>query len=147
MGPEATEWRIRTFLIVSSFYNVGESLFRNMFEKLLKMYKKDKERARRILELQKLDTRVVKEEMDRDGIYLSDHEPEILAYLMLFNYFSVDKIDFELEDHQMNSLEVTQAQEILHAVEYNNFEEFYSTCKGSHYVMSCALIPFIHTMR
>jgi hypothetical protein len=39
------------------------------------MYKKDKERGRRILELQKLDTKVVKEEMAKDGIYLSEHEP------------------------------------------------------------------------
>lgn len=59
----------------------------------MKMYKKDKERARRILELQKLDTRVVKEEMAKDGIYLSDHEPEMLAYLMLQNYFLTEKID------------------------------------------------------
>ncbi len=46
-----------------------------MFEKLLAMYKKDQQRARRILELQKLDTKIVKEEMAKDGIYLSDHEP------------------------------------------------------------------------
>lgn len=60
------------------------------------MYKKDKERARRILELQKLDTKVVKEEMAKDGIYLSDHEPEFLSYLILLNYFLTEKIDFEL---------------------------------------------------
>ncbi len=65
-----------------------------MFEKLLAMYKKDQQRARRILELQKLDTKIVKEEMAKDGIYLSDHEPEMLAYLILFNYFLTDKIDF-----------------------------------------------------
>jgi len=82
--------------MISSFYPVSEGVFKSMFEKLLKMYKKDKDRARRILELQKLDTRVVKEEMAKDGIYLSDHEPEMLAYLMLFNYFCIDKIDFEL---------------------------------------------------
>ena len=49
-----------------------------------------------ILELQKLDTKVVKEEMAKDGIYLSDHEPEFLSYLILLNYFLTEKIDFEL---------------------------------------------------
>lgn len=48
--------------------------------------------------------------MAKDGIHLSDHEPEMLAYLMLFNYFLVDKIDFELEEHQLSTLEVSQAQ-------------------------------------
>lgn len=85
--------------------------------------------------------------MAKDNIYLSDHEPEMLAYLILQNYLLVDKIDFELEEHHLNTLEVTQAQEILHAVEYNNFEEFYTIFKGSHYILSCALIPFIHTIR
>jgi len=47
----------------------------------------------------------------------------------------------------MKTQEVSQAQEILHAVEYNNFEEFYANFRGSQYILSCALIPFIHTMR
>ncbi len=85
MGPEVTEWRIRSFLMISSFKIVQEKVFRQMFQNLLKMYKKDKEKARRILELQKLETKTVKEEMAKDGIYLSDHEPEMLGYLMLFN--------------------------------------------------------------
>ena len=85
--------------------------------------------------------------MAKDGIYLSDHEPEMLTYLMLFNYFCTDKLDLEFEEHQLNTLEVTQAQELLHSVEYNNFEEFYSICKSAQYVMSCALVPFIHAMR
>jgi hypothetical protein len=117
MGPEATEWRIRTFLMISSFKLVQEKVFRQMFEILLKMYKKDQEKARRILELQKLETKAVKEEMAKDGIYLSDHEPEMLGYLMLFNYFCTDKIDFQLEEHHLNTQEITQAQELLHAVD------------------------------
>jgi hypothetical protein len=49
IGPEATEWRIRSLIMISSFNNVPEAIFREQFEKLLKMYAKDKERARRIL--------------------------------------------------------------------------------------------------
>lgn len=59
--------------MINSFRPVGENIFKSVFGKLIKMYKKDKDRAKRILELQKLDTRVVKEEMAKDGIYLSDH--------------------------------------------------------------------------
>lgn len=49
MGPEATEWRIRSLFMINSFHPVKEAVFKSMFEKLLKMYKKDKDRARRIL--------------------------------------------------------------------------------------------------
>lgn len=30
--------------------------------------------------------------MAESGIYLSDHEPEILSYLQVFNYLSDEKI-------------------------------------------------------
>lgn len=35
------------------------------------MYEKDKKRAERILELQKIETRQVKSELEKDGIYIS----------------------------------------------------------------------------
>lgn len=34
--------------------------------------------------------------MNDSGIYLSDHEPEILSYLQLYNYISDEKIPLEL---------------------------------------------------
>jgi len=30
--------------------------------------------------------------MSENGIYLSDHEPEMLSYLLLFNYMAEEKI-------------------------------------------------------
>jgi len=56
------------------------------------MYNKDKEAAMRILEIQRIDSKSVKGEMEGNGIYLSHHEPEILSYLQLYNYLSEDKI-------------------------------------------------------
>lgn len=32
--------------------------------------------------------------MKGNQIYLSDHEPEIISYCILHNYFSSDKIEF-----------------------------------------------------
>lgn len=62
------------------------------------MYNKDKEAAMRILELQRIDNKSVKKEMHESGIYLSDHEPEIIGYLQLFNYLSEEKISLELPE-------------------------------------------------
>jgi hypothetical protein len=48
--------------------------------------------------------------MAKDGIYLSDHEPEILSYLMLYNYLTVDKIEVELDENHLRTMELSQAQ-------------------------------------
>lgn len=60
MSPEATEWRIRALLIISSFCDVEESWFHEQFDSLIKMYNKDKEAAMRILEIQRIDNKSVK---------------------------------------------------------------------------------------
>ncbi len=39
------------------------------------MYNKDKEAAMRILEIQRIDNKSVKSDMEENGIYLSHHEP------------------------------------------------------------------------
>ena len=39
------------------------------------MYEKDKEKVKRILEIQKIDAKNVKSEMAENHLYLSDHEP------------------------------------------------------------------------
>lgn len=122
MGPEASEWRLRIFLIVNSFrQSVEESTFKQSFEKLFRQYLKDKEKAARILELQKLDSKFVKEEMQKDGIYLSDHEPEMLAYAMLYNYLAVDKIEVNLDESHLQTQELSQAEEVLESVSENSF--------------------------
>lgn len=64
MGPEATEWRIRALLIINSFYPVQEKWFHQQFESLIQMYNKDKEAAMRILEIQRIDNKSVKTEME-----------------------------------------------------------------------------------
>ncbi len=30
--------------------------------------------------------------MEKNGVYLSNHEPEMMAYLHLYNYLAVEKI-------------------------------------------------------
>ena len=62
------------------------------------MYEKDKEKTKRILEIQKIDVKKVKEEMKYNQLYLSDHEPEIVSYALLHNYFAFDKIEMEVSN-------------------------------------------------
>lgn len=42
----------------------------------------------RILEIQRIESKSVKSEMAENDIYLSDHEPEMLSYLQLYNYMA-----------------------------------------------------------
>ena len=88
MGPEATEWRIRCLLMVNTFHEVKENFFHELFNSLIKMYNKDKEATLRILDIQRIDNKSVKSEMESNGIYLSHHEPEMLSYLRFYNYLA-----------------------------------------------------------
>jgi hypothetical protein len=67
------------------------------------MYNKDKESAIRILDIQRIDNKSVKKEMAENGVYLSDHEPEILSYLQIYNYLSEEKINLELPEILQNT--------------------------------------------
>jgi hypothetical protein len=94
MGIEADEWRIRSLLMINRVHPVEEETIRNEFLRIFKMYEKDKEKAKRILEIQKVDIRKIKQEMEENQIYLSDHEPEIVSYAVLYSYLAKDKLEF-----------------------------------------------------
>lgn len=55
--------------------------------------------------------------MSENGIYLSDHEPEILAYLQIYNYLAAEKIPIELPEIVQGTPELTKVHEILLALE------------------------------
>ena len=147
MGPEASEWRIRALLMISTLQPLPESMLRTRFDELAAMYNRDKESAMRILEIQRMDKKVVKAEMAENGIYLSDHEPEMMAYLSLFNYLAEDKIPLEMPEMLEESAEVERAHEAIRAVEATNPEEFYSVFRSANYVLACALLPLVHVLR
>ena len=73
------------------------------------MYNKDKESAMRALEIQRIDNKSVKSEMEANGIYLSHHEPEMLSYLRFYNYLAEDKIPVEYPEIIGNTPEYTRA--------------------------------------
>ena len=93
MGIEASEWRIRSLLMISAFHPVPEEVLNEQFEKIFHMYQKDKEKAKRILTIQKIDIKRCQEEMKENQIYLSDYEPEITSYFLLHNMLNSDKVE------------------------------------------------------
>ena len=98
MGIEASEWRIRSLIMISHFHPLKEEILEDQLSRVLDLYEKDKEKASRILEIQKIDVKRIKEEMNINQLHLSDHEPEIVAYALLFNYFAMDKIEMKVAD-------------------------------------------------
>lgn len=66
MGIEASEWRIRAIIMIGSFHPVSEKILNEEFDRLFKMYEKDKEKAKRILSLQKIDFKNIQEEMKKN---------------------------------------------------------------------------------
>lgn len=68
---------------------VEEKILYEQFARILDLYDKDKEKARRILQIQKLEVRRIQEEMKENQIYLSDHEPEIVSYCILYNNYGI----------------------------------------------------------
>lgn len=63
MGIEASEWRIRAFILISTFHTVDQKILNEQLTRIVDLYEKDKEKARRILQIQKLDTRKIQQEM------------------------------------------------------------------------------------
>lgn len=59
MGIEASEWRIRSLLMIQTFHPIDDKIFHDQFTRIHDLYEKDKEKARRILQIQKLDTRKI----------------------------------------------------------------------------------------
>lgn len=47
--------------------------------------------------------------MKGNQIYLSDHEPEIMSYAILYNYFAKDKIELSISDECAETMEVQQS--------------------------------------
>ena len=46
--------------MISDFHPLKEEILKNEFERILDMYEKDKEKAKRILEIQKIDIKKIK---------------------------------------------------------------------------------------
>jgi hypothetical protein len=85
--------------------------------------------------------------MEANGVYLSHHEPEMLSYLMIYNYLAEEKIAVDFPEIIANTPEFTKAQEILEAIHKKDVKLFYELFKTCDFIFSCALIPIIHTLR
>lgn len=82
-----------------------------------------------------------------NGIYLSDHEPQMLSYLHLYNYLAVDKILVEYSELIIETMQFTHSGEFLEAVENCSLEGFYTGWKHADYVLACAMVPFVAVIR
>ena len=59
--------------MIHHFHPLKEEIFKEEFERIIDMYEKDKEKVKRILEIQKIDVKNVKVEMAENQLYLSHH--------------------------------------------------------------------------
>lgn len=59
--------------MISAYHTIKEEIFNEQFRRIFSMYEKDKEKAQRILEIQKIDVKKIKNEMESNQIYLSDY--------------------------------------------------------------------------
>lgn len=59
--------------MINKFHRVDEKILNEEFMRIFKMYEKDKEKAKRILQIQRIETKNVQEEMRKNQIYLSEH--------------------------------------------------------------------------
>ena len=57
----------------------------------------------RILDIQRIDNKSVKSEMESNEIYLSHHEPEMLSFLRFYNYLAEEKVVIEYPEIVMNT--------------------------------------------
>ena len=60
-------------IMINKFHRVNEKILNEEFMRIFKMYEKDKEKAKRILQIQRIETKNVQEEMRKNQIYLSEH--------------------------------------------------------------------------
>ena len=60
-------------IMINKFHRVDEKILNEEFMRIFKMYEKDKEKAKRILQIQRIETKNVQEEMRKNQIYLSEH--------------------------------------------------------------------------
>lgn len=59
MGIQASEWRLRALIMINSHHKLDQKIFTSQFNRLIDIYEKDKDKARRILEIQKLDAKKI----------------------------------------------------------------------------------------
>lgn len=47
--------------------------------------------------------------MKQNQIYLSDHEPEIVSYCIIYNHYGIEKMDLNISDECAETREVQRA--------------------------------------
>ena len=60
LGPEASEWRLRSFLMINKLSKIDDELLVSHFQRQMELYEKEKKKAERILQIQKLDIKKIK---------------------------------------------------------------------------------------
>lgn len=85
--------------------------------------------------------------MKQNQIYLSDHEPEIVSYCIIYNHYGIEKMDLNISDECAETREVQRALGLISNVQKCEFQEFYTEVSNGDYLLACALIPLIHEIR
>lgn len=145
MGVEASEWRIRSLIIVRALFPLKDDPTKQLIHKLLTLYKDEQSKAKRFLSIRNIELKKTKELLAESEIVVSGNEPEMVSYHILLNPES--NPNSSLTEELIQTSEVNTAHDILHSLETNNHQSYFKTLQQCDYLMACAILPFLDDMR
>lgn len=145
IGVEASEWRIRSLIVLRALFPLKEDPTKQLILKLLNLYKEEQARARRFLSIRNIEIKKTKEVLAESDIIISGNEPEIVSYHILLN--PENNPNTSLTDELLQTSEVHSAHDILHSLESNNHQTYFKTLQQCDYLIACAIVPYLDEMR